>query len=194
MTGLPIATPGGRPKSLAAFSQSVPTSSPALRYSPFCRNHEYIYWTAESALGRTHLSLNATHASEVVFTQVFQADFFQEVGLPTLHAAIDTYGHIALLADHRAVASLFVSGGNMGESISQIVKLAFVKHLLWHIILEPKGLGDLHLNGHLPADIAEEIVPRGIDLLRLLLYEPSVIILLLEVKKKHYLADDPTIK
>jgi hypothetical protein len=122
-------------------------------------------------MGGTHLSLNAAHAPEVVFTQVLKADFSQEVGLPTLHAAINTDRHIALLADHGAVASLFVSSGNMGESICQVVKLAFVEDLLWHMILQPKGFGDFHFNGHLPTDIAEEIVPRSIDLLRLLLYE-----------------------
>lgn len=51
----------------------------------------------------------------------------------------------------------------MSQCIRQIVKLALIKKFLGHVVLQPQDLGDLHLNGHLPANIAEEVVVSGID-------------------------------
>lgn len=57
--------------------------------------------------------------------------------MPTLDAAVDTNWHEALFADDTAVASLFVAGGQVLESIGQVVKLAAVKQLLRHVVLQP---------------------------------------------------------
>lgn len=69
-----------------------------------------------------------------------------------------------MLADHAAETSLFVARSNVRKGIPQIIELAFVKELLGHVVLEPQNLWDLHLNGHLSADIAEQVVVGSIDL------------------------------
>ena len=69
-----------------------------------------------------------------------------------------------MLTDHAAEASLFVARSNVRQGIPQIIELASVKELLGHVVFEPKNLGDLHLNGHLTADIAEQVVVGSIDL------------------------------
>lgn len=69
-----------------------------------------------------------------------------------------------MLTDYAAEASLFVARSNVRKGIRQIIELAFVKELLGHVVFEPKNLRDLHLNGHLAADIAEQVVVGSIDL------------------------------
>lgn len=113
-------------------------------------------------------SVNATHALEVVLGQLAKTNGLKEVLLPALLTAINTDGHVALLADSAAEAAGLVASGEMGQGISQVVELATIKELLGHVVLEPEGLGDLHLNAHLTADILEELVLGVVDLLGLL--------------------------
>ena len=117
---------------------------------------------------RLYHPVYASHALEVVFGQVLQTNLFQKVILPALDTAIDTDRDKTLLAHDTAVAAGFAASGNVGESIRQIVKLAAVEQLLWHVVLEPQDFWDLHLNAHLTANVAEEVVVGGINLLRLL--------------------------
>lgn len=84
--------------------------------------------------------------------------------MPSLDAPIDTNGYVSLLADHTAETPLFVARGNVRKGIRQIIELAFVKKLLGHVVLKPKNFWDLHLNGHLSANIAQQVVIGRIDL------------------------------
>lgn len=114
--------------------------------------------------GKAHHPVDSAHALEVIFGQVTQTNVLQEIFLPSLDAPIDTNRHVPLLTDHAAEASLFVACSNVRKGIPQIIELASVKKLLGHVVLEPKHLGDLHLNGHLATDIAEQVVVGSIDL------------------------------
>lgn len=88
--------------------------------------------------------------------------------MPAFDTAINTNRDIALLADHTAEASLLIACGQVSESIGKIVELALFKHVLWHVILEPESLWDLHLDGHLTTDITQQVMLGGIDLCRFL--------------------------
>lgn len=133
-------------------------------------------------------SIDSPHAPEVVLGQVAQTDFLEEILLPTLGAAVDTYRDVALLAHGTAEASRVASGSQVRQRIAEIIELAAIEQLLWHVVLQPEGFGDLHLNAHLSADIAEEVVAGGIDLLGLFdgaviqpQYDIAVIAVVLEV-------------
>lgn len=56
----------------------------------------------------------------------------------------------------------------MGQGVGQIVELAAIEQLWRHVVLEPENLGDLHLDAHAAADVLEQVVVRGVDLLGLL--------------------------
>jgi hypothetical protein len=53
----------------------------------------------------------------------------------------------------------------MCQRIRQIIELAAIKELRWHVVLEPKNFGYLHFNAHLPSHISQEIVTGSVDLL-----------------------------
>lgn len=116
-----------------------------------------------------HFPVYPAHALEVVGAQILQADGGEEVLLPALDAAVDAPGHEALLADDAAEAAGLAAGGHVGQGVCQVVELALVEELLGHVVLEPEGLWDLHLDGHLAADVTQHVVARGVDLLGLLL-------------------------
>lgn len=105
-----------------------------------------------------------THALEVIFAQFLQTNLLQEIVLPALNAAIYTNGHEALLADNTAEAASLVARGHVSQGVSQVVELALVEKLLRHVVLEPKDLGDFHLDGHLATNIAEEVVVGVVNL------------------------------
>lgn len=115
-----------------------------------------------------HHPVDATHALKVILHQIAETDRLVKVFLPALDASVDTNGDKALLADGAAVASGIIASRHVCEGIGQIVKLALIKQLRWHVVLEPEDLRDLHLNAHCAADIAEQVVLCSIDLLRLL--------------------------
>lgn len=117
---------------------------------------------------QAHHPVDSAHALEVILCQISESNILQEILLPSLHTAINTDRDIPLLADHTAEAALFVAGCNVCQSIRQIVELALVKHLLGHMVLEPQDLGDLHLNGHLATDIAQQVVVGRVNLRGLL--------------------------
>lgn len=105
-----------------------------------------------------------THALEVVLAQFLQTDLLQEIILPALDTAIHANGHETLLADNTAKAAGLVASGHVGEGVGQVIELALVEQLLGHVVLKPEDLGDLHLNGHLAANIAEEVVLGVVNL------------------------------
>lgn len=117
---------------------------------------------------RAYNSVHTAHAPKVVFSKIFQSDILKEIFLPALLTSIHTNGNIALLADSAAKASVLIARGQVRQRISQIIELAAVEQLLGHIVLEPQHLGNLHLDAHLAAYVAEQVVARGIDLVRLL--------------------------
>jgi len=113
--------------------------------------------------------VDASHALEVVFCEVLEANFLEKVVLPALDTAVDTDRDKALLADDTAEAAGLTTSGNVCEGVGQIVELAPVEELLGHVVLEPKNLWNLHFNAHFTTDITKEVVVGGIDLVRLLL-------------------------
>lgn len=119
-------------------------------------------------MDHTHYTIDATHPPEIVLGQVAKTNGLKKVFLPALLAAVDTNGHIALLADGAAEAARLVARGQVSKGITQVVELAAREELRRHVVLEPEDLGDLHLNAHLAADIFEELMLGGIDFLRLL--------------------------
>lgn len=111
-----------------------------------------------------HHPVDAAHPLEVVLDEVTEADRVVEVLLPALDAAIDADGDKALLADGAAVAPGLTAGGQMGQGVGQVVELAAIERLGRHVPLQPGDLGDLHLDAHPAADIAQEVVVGGVDL------------------------------
>lgn len=112
--------------------------------------------------------IDSSHTLEVVLAEIFESNLCQEILLPSLDTAIDTYWHKTLLADNTAKATSLVTGRHMCERISQVVELAIRELLLWHVVLQPKHLGYLHFNAHLSSYVSEKIVVCGIDLVGLL--------------------------
>lgn len=55
--------------------------------------------------------------------------------MPAFDAAVDADWYIALFANNAAEASGFVAGGNVSESICQVIELAAVEELLGHVVL-----------------------------------------------------------
>jgi hypothetical protein len=49
------------------------------------------------------------------------------------------------------------------QSICQIIKLATIEELRWHMILQPEDLWDFHFYAHVPADVSEEIMLGAVD-------------------------------
>lgn len=56
----------------------------------------------------------------------------------------------------------------MGQSIGQVIKLASCKQVGGHVVLEPQDLGNFHFDAHGAANIAQQVVTGGIDLVGLL--------------------------
>jgi len=112
--------------------------------------------------------VDASHALEVVFTEVFKANFLEEVLLPALHTAVDADRHESLLADYTAKAPCLTASSQMCKSVRQVVKLAAVEELFWHVVLQPQDLGNFHLDRHLAAHVSQQIVVGCVDLVGLL--------------------------
>lgn len=136
----------------------------------------------------THHSINPTHSLEIVICKITQPNSLVEVFLPPLNTSIHANRHIALLADRTAEAPRLVARRQMRQRIRQIVELATIEQLRRHVILQPQHLRYLHLNAHLATHVAQEVVARGVDLLRLVdgsVVEPqddvAVIAIVLEV-------------
>jgi hypothetical protein len=117
---------------------------------------------------RAHHPVDASHALEIVFDKITEANIVVEILLPALDTTINTNGNVTLLADGAAEAAGLVASSNVSEGISQIVEFAASKELGRHVVLEPENLGDLHLDAHLAADVLEELMVGGVDLFRLL--------------------------
>lgn len=73
-----------------------------------------------------------------------------------------------MFANGRAEAAGVLSGGHLGQSVSQVVEVALGEELRRHVVLEPQNLGHLHLNAHGATDVAEQVVFCSVDLLGLL--------------------------
>lgn len=112
--------------------------------------------------------MNATHPLKVILGKIAQTDGLEEILLPALLASVDTHRDVSLLADGAAEAPGLVPSGQVGERIGQVVELAAIEQLGGHVVLEPQGLGDLHLDAHLTAHVLEQLVLCAVDLLRLL--------------------------
>lgn len=117
---------------------------------------------------KAHHPVNTTHTLEIVLNKVFEPNRRQEVILPALNAAVNADRNVSLLADGAAEAPCLVASSHVRERISEIVELAAVKELLGHVVLEPQDLGNFHLDAHGAANVLQQIVLRGVDLLRLL--------------------------
>lgn len=108
--------------------------------------------------------VDTTHALKVVLAEILETNLLQKVLLPSLDGSIDTDRDITLLANNRAEAAGFGASGHVGKSISQVVELATVEQLLWHVILQPQDLWNFHLDRHLSTDVSEKVVVRSVDL------------------------------
>ena len=113
---------------------------------------------------RLYYSIDSTHALEVVFSEVLEPDLLQEIFLPAFHRAVNTDGDIALFANHGAEAALLIASGKVLKSICQVIELAAIEELFRHVVFEPEHLGDLHLDAHCAAYIAQKIVFCSVDL------------------------------
>ena len=155
---------------MLAFSLSLPTSSPALRNLPFYGSSA---WDSEARKGGgregAHHPIDAADSLKVVLHQVLESNLPVEILLPPLDAPVDANGHVPLLAHRTTEAPRLPARSKVRQRIREIVELAPRKQLRRHIPLQPQHLGHLHLNVHGTPDIAEEVVPRGVDLFRLLL-------------------------
>jgi len=120
-------------------------------------------WKRRQRKKETYHPIDPSQALEVVLGQLAEADLAEEILLPAFDAAVDADGDIPLLADDAAEAALLVARGDVGEGVGQVVELAAVEELRGHVVLEPQDLGDLHLDGHLAADVAQQAVAGGID-------------------------------
>lgn len=86
-----------------------------------------------------------------------------KVLLPPLDAPVHPDGNIALLAHSTAETPRLGPRRHVRQRIRQIIKLAPVKQVGRHVVLEPKHLGHLHLDAHGAADVAQEVVARLVD-------------------------------
>src|SRR2546430_13960050 len=102
---------------------------------------------------RAHHPVNPTHSLEVVLCEVSQADRLIEILLPALNTTVNADRNIALLAHSATEAPRLIASRQMRQRISQIVKLATVKQLGRHVVLQPEHLWDFHLNAHLTTNI-----------------------------------------
>lgn len=107
--------------------------------------------------------MNTSHSLKVVLGQILEANRLKKVLLPALLTIVNADRDISLLADCAAEATGLITSGQVGKRVAQIVKLAAGKLLCRHIILEPKNLGDLHLDAHLATNIFEELVLGAVD-------------------------------
>jgi len=112
--------------------------------------------------------VNTSHALEVVIAQILQSNLLEKIFLPPFHAPIDPDRNKSLLANDTAIASSIASSGQVGEGIAKIVELAAVEDFFWHVVLQPQNFRNLHLDGHLPSNIAKKVVASSVDLLSLL--------------------------
>lgn len=108
--------------------------------------------------------MDATDAFEIVLDQVPKAYGLVKILLPAFDAAIDTNRHKSLFADGAAIATGFVTSGQMCQRVCEVIKLAPVKKFRRHVILEPEHLWYLHLDAHGAADVAQQVVAGGVDL------------------------------
>lgn len=115
-----------------------------------------------------HHLINATHALEIVLDKIIQSNSVIKVLLPAFDTAIHADWDVSLLADGAAEAAVLVTSGDVGESITEIVKLGPFKQLCRHIVLEPKNFGDLHFDAHFASNIFQKIVVSVVDELGLL--------------------------
>lgn len=104
---------------------------------------------------KAHHPIDSSHPFEIIFHQILQPNFLQEVFLPALDTSIYTNRDEALLTDHTAETPLLVPSCDMGQGIGQIIEFTLVEELLGHVVLQPKNLGDFHLDGHLSPDVAQ---------------------------------------
>lgn len=114
---------------------------------------------------RAHHPVDSSHPLKVILHQIAEADCMIKVLLPPLDTAIDANWNKSLLAHRAAKASRVSSSGQMRQGVCKVVKLATIKEVFGHVVLQPQYLWDLHLDAHLAADIAQQIVACGIDLL-----------------------------
>jgi len=108
--------------------------------------------------------IDTTHALKVVLAEILKTNLLQEVLLPSLDGSIDTDWDITLLAYNRAEAASLGASGHVGKSISQVVELATVEQLLWHVVLQPQDLWNFHLDRHLSTNVSEKVVVGSVDL------------------------------
>lgn len=86
-----------------------------------------------------------------------------KVLLPAFNAPIDPDGDVTLLAHGAAEAARLFARSNMCQRVGKVVELAAGEELGRHVALEPENLGHLHLDVHGAADVAQEVVARGVD-------------------------------
>jgi hypothetical protein len=98
----------------------------------------------------TYLAVDTAHLLEVILHQVLQADGCEEVILPAFDATIHPDGHVALFADCAAERPCFLSGCDVRQCISEIIKFAAFEYLRWHVVFEPENFRYFHFDGHLP--------------------------------------------
>lgn len=113
--------------------------------------------------GGTNHFIDAAHAFEVILTELLQANLFQKVLLPALDTAVYAHGHKSLLTHDTAETPRLAARRHMRQCIREIIELALIEHLLRHVVLQPQHFWDFHLDGHLAADIAEEVVLCSVD-------------------------------
>jgi len=114
--------------------------------------------------------VDTTHALEVVLAKILKTDLLQKVLLPTLDGSVDADWDVSLLTDNRAKAASLGASSHVGKCVSQVVELATIKELLWHVVLQPQDLWNLHLNRHLSTDISKKVVVGSVDLVCFLLW------------------------
>ena len=108
--------------------------------------------------------IDTSHTLEVVLAEILKTDLLQKVLLPSLDGSVNADWNVALLADDGAKAASLGASGHVGKSVSQVVELATVKELLWHVVLQPQDFWNLHLNRHLSTNISEKVVVGSVDL------------------------------
>lgn len=116
-----------------------------------------------------HHPIDAANPLEVVLDQIAEPNLVVKVLLPPLDAPVDADGHVPLLAHGAAEAPRLPARGEVGQRVGQVIELAAGEQLGRHVALEPQHLWHLHLDVHGAADVAQEVVARGVDLGRLLL-------------------------
>jgi hypothetical protein len=103
---------------------------------------------------KEYYAIDATQTLEVVLAQIFKSNLFEEVLLPALDTPIHTHRYETLLTHHRAETPRLIARSQMCQGICQIIELALVELLLWHVVLQPQDLWYLHLDAHLSSHIS----------------------------------------